>query len=98
MKKIEVNQDQEIVIFRKFKDGDIIALFPGQAQYHVGHVGSYEHIGQHGTADYNQVISITKPATKRESASLKKELKEIGHDLIERKKGQYKYFWWFNRN
>lgn len=66
------------VIFRKFKDGQIIALFPNEQDWYL--VMSYMHIGQHSRADYNYIISITKPATEEEYKDLYDELKRIGYD------------------
>lgn len=65
------------VIFRKWykaQDGTgVIALFPdvpGDGPM----CQSYEHVGQHGSADAAGVISRTKPATPEEYAALKREL------------------------
>lgn len=70
------------VIFRKFKDeGDIIALFPGQAwSSKVWQCASYQRVGQHGGADVNLVMT-TAPATPEEYKSLKAELERIGYKL-----------------
>lgn len=65
------------VVFRvwnpRFGCGGCIALFPlsdeGQDL-----CSSYEHVGQHGLADYAAVISRTRPATPDDYASLKREL------------------------
>jgi hypothetical protein len=76
-----------IVVFRKWKapfDG-ILALFS-----HVRHSGhlcmSYEHVGQHGGADYTGCISVTRPATPEEYKDLKSELEQIGYNLQIRKR------------
>lgn len=69
------------VIFRKFKDGDIIALMPWIISDHRGNCESYMHIGQHGGADYFGLLSITKLATKKEYAPLAAELRSIGYNL-----------------
>ena len=61
------------VVFRRYPDGDIIALFPTLKEQNFL-CQSYLHVGQHGAADYGIVISQTKPATKKEYAELKKEL------------------------
>lgn len=75
------------VVFRKFADGEIIALFP--EEIFAGYlVTSYLHFGQHGEADYNAMIRLTKPATEKEYAELYKELRNIGYDdlkVIKRK-------------
>ena len=67
------------VVFRMF-DGEVIALFPEQDEGR-GLVNSYEHIGQHGGADYHGVISKSRKATPHEYADLKKELTTIGYKL-----------------
>ncbi len=61
------------VIFRKDPDGDIFALFPYMVDDR-GYCGSYEHIGQHGSADYQLCIRRSKPASPEEYAELKAEL------------------------
>lgn len=68
------------VIFRKFKDGEIIALFPYEVQDRIGLVMSYMHNGQHSDASLN-IIEITKLATPSEYEDLKTELESIGYNL-----------------
>lgn len=72
------------VIFRKFEDGGIIAIFPE----HAGDsnpsrtCGCYEHIGQHSaiTLDF---AKFTKPASPAEYKDLHAELVGIGYnDLV----------------
>ena len=68
------------VIYRKFKEGDVIALFPelpGDTSPHT--CLSYQHIGQHGaaSADLSRSTTLAKPA---EYAELDQELKSIGYD------------------
>ena len=65
------------VIFRKFPEGDVIALFPDQAEGR-GRINSYQHVGQHGAADYALLkeLRVAKPAEYR---SLLQELKNIGY-------------------
>jgi len=63
------------VVFRKYKEGDIIALFPTiPGDYNPATCSSFIHVGQHGAADYNHVIDSTVPASPREYAALWKEL------------------------
>lgn len=71
-----MNEDNEIteVIFRKFPEGDVIALFPYEISNWKGDIMSYQHVGQHGDCDYNLIVSKTKLATPEEYADLKKEL------------------------
>jgi hypothetical protein len=74
------------VIFRKFKDGEIIAIFPElQANENKQYCMSYLHVGQHGAADYC-LINGLKPATPEEFASLKEELESIGYNLEVKKR------------
>jgi hypothetical protein len=70
------------VIFRRFKDdGSIIALFPDEIADMNNNCMSYQHIGQHGAADYNYCIKKTIAATPLEYEPLKRELKTIGYEL-----------------
>ena len=73
------------VVFRKWgpgKGGGILALFPEiPADVPGNHCQSYEHIGQHGAADYALCIGKTKPASPGEYADLKEELEKIGYHL-----------------
>lgn len=66
------------VIFRKYRDGQIIALFPEFKEKNG--VLSYMTVGQHGMADYN-VIRATKPAKPTEYSSLLNELQYIGYNV-----------------
>ena len=72
------------VIFRRWRSGDkaVIALFPEQpAELFRPYCNSYEHLGQHGSADANFVVSKTRLAKKEEYAELKRELERIGYKL-----------------
>ena len=62
-----------------FKD-QVIALFPGIDEGN-GFCSSYEHVGQHGGADYQSVIRRTRPAAPFEIELLKQELEKIGYNL-----------------
>ena len=84
------------VIFRKWpkrEGGDVIVLFPTL----VGTMDpytceSYEHVGQHGSADPQAVVWATKPAKPAEYADLLEELKSIGYDdLVIYQKLQYRW-------
>lgn len=66
------------VIFRKYKSGEIIALFPDEMNYCF--CASYMHIGQHSDAYYAYVVRNTKPATQEEYQPLLNELISIGYD------------------
>lgn len=70
------------VMFRAWRDGDIIALFPtlpGNNRYDS--CDSYMHVGQHGAADYTLVVSDTRPAQPEEYRGLMSELQAIGYNL-----------------
>lgn len=84
--------EKEIVVFRKYKEGDIIALFP---EYYNGYnnrlynrdlVMSYMHIGQHSEASYSGVVATTVPAIQAEYNDLLQELISIGYELEVRKR------------
>lgn len=83
-----MDTEKTLVVFRKFKDGAVIALFPEFINYPDGACESYMRIGQHGAADYNGLLSITKLATPKEYASLKRELESgpYGYNLKVRRK------------
>lgn len=68
------------VVFRKYNDGQILALFPYEQAYD-NFCESYLHIGQHGGANYAHCINSTKPATKEEYSELQKELEGMGYNL-----------------
>ena len=72
------------VVFRRWGDtGDVIALFPEIPSDIFGfYCDSYEHVGQHGGADYYGVVRHTNPATPEESAALAAELQRIGYRLV----------------
>lgn len=68
------------VAFRKWKEGDVIALFPDETWNHNGFTTtSYMHVGQHGEADYASVVAETRPAREPEYRGLLSELKSIGY-------------------
>lgn len=74
---------QTRVVFRRFKEGDVIALFPYMPWNANGNaVTSYMHTGQHAAADYAGVIAGTRPATGEEYRELLAELKSVGYDNL----------------
>lgn len=76
-----------ITVFRKYKDGEIIALFPAEKWTRGDYTcTSYCHVGQHCAADYNSVVLRTTLATPEEYADLKVELERIGYELDIKKK------------
>lgn len=59
---------------------DVFALFPTDPADNAGYLcGSYQHIGQHSSADYDLCIRKSRPATRREAAPLLAELRRIGY-------------------
>lgn len=78
-----MNNETTLVVFRRWRDsGDIIALFPEiPTDLNGWYCEAYEHVGQHGGADYYGVIQATRPATVEEAASLAEELTRIGYNL-----------------
>lgn len=72
---------QDIVIFRVFRDGEVLALFPEILSNRSGDVTSYMHVGQHGGADYSHCVAITALATPEQYGPLARELSSIGYDL-----------------
>jgi len=79
-----MHDERTLVVFRRWRDtGDIIALFPQiAADWHGWFCEAYEHVGQHGGADYFGVIAATKPATEEDAAPLAEELTGIGYRLL----------------
>lgn len=73
-----------LVVFRvwKGKDGDVIALFP-EIPYDIygSECLSYEHVGQHGAANYYHVLDRTRRAKPDEYVDLKEELEGRGYQL-----------------
>jgi len=69
------------VIFRKWREQPqtILALFPTEPGDISGVFCScYEHVGQHGSADYHGCVARTTPATTTEYSELLTELKSYG--------------------
>lgn len=77
------------MIFRKYNDGTIIALFPYEPVDLAGHINSYMHIGQHGGADYEHTIKNTSVPTTKETLNLKYELESIGYNIQVVKRRNY---------
>ncbi len=92
---------ETMVVFRTFKHnfarkenkggyvnrphrGTVVALFPCDEEQGV--CASYEHIGQHGSADYGAVIELTHPATPDEMKTLGDELESLGYRLEPRRR------------
>jgi hypothetical protein len=86
------SSDITTVVFRKFPEGDVIALFPEiQANFNRCDCQSYQHIGQHGPASYS-LVDRTKLASADEYADLKAELETIGYLLNVKKRINRRWF------
>ena len=70
--------DKVKVIFRKDKEGNIIAFLP-ELRVNYGNIMSYMHIGQHSEASH-QFYAETKKVDESEYNSLLDELKRIYDD------------------
>ncbi len=69
------------VMFRYWKK-DVIALFPEIPADNWGvYCQSYQHIGQHGAADYYGIIDKSRWATYAEATALYNELEGLGYKL-----------------
>lgn len=65
------------VVFRIYpgaNNRDVIALMPELPADHRGHITCYQHVGQHGAADYARVLADTLPAMEPDYRALKREL------------------------
>lgn len=67
------------VVFRKFNDGEIIALFPQFTNKKRYTIDSYMKIGQHGECD-PLIVHVTKLAKENEYKELLNEIKNIYHE------------------
>jgi hypothetical protein len=83
----------DVVVFRRWRDtGDVIALFPEMSADLQGrYCNSYEHVGQHGAADYFGVIQDTRPVNKKQYAELAGELTVIGYNLRPVKRASWRH-------
>jgi len=75
--------DADVVVFRRWRDcGSIIALFPAlPADLYGEYCDAYEHVGQHGGADFHGVIQHSTPCSLNDAADLATELTRIGYIL-----------------
>jgi hypothetical protein len=86
-----MDTEKTLVIFRKFNNDDVIAIFPElPGDYSRYTCLSYIHVGQHGSCSPNLVIRDTKPATPAEYEDLRQELTRVGYDLVIKKRYTYK--------
>jgi len=83
----------DVVLRRWRKGGAVIALFPELPATMDGLVTSYQHVGQHGAADYRHVMSRTVPVpvgeADQERNDLLDEFRSIGYNprVRRRRKG-----------
>ena len=69
------------VAFRKFNDGEVIAIFPSifpVPQNSTKEVLSYMHVGQHGMASECLVNELEK-VSEKEYKTLKEEMENLGY-------------------
>ena len=78
---IQMDTESTRVVFRVCKDTNtVIALMP-DIEAQPGYCSSYEHVGQHGAADYSGVLRKTRKAEQHEEIPLLLELKSIGYNV-----------------
>jgi len=80
---VKAKTEKTFVIFRRWKDtGTVIALFPTiPSDRHGWYCLSYEHVGQHGGADFHGVMQATTPARRQDTTRLRRELRRRGYRL-----------------
>jgi hypothetical protein len=78
-----MSKEGTLVVFRRWRDtGSIIALFPELPSDSQGRFcDAYEHVGQHGGADFLGVVQVTRPVRIDEAEDLIAELTQIGYRL-----------------
>lgn len=87
----EVSTPITLVVFRRWTNGDIIALFPQLPADYLGmYCDAFEHVGQHGGADYHGVVQATKPVALEDAADLIRELERNGYRLKPIKRASYR--------
>jgi hypothetical protein len=70
------------VIFRVDREGEVFALFPGLAGTRELHTcTSYQHVGQHGSADLAFCMRSSRKATEDEYMPLMRELQRVGYAM-----------------
>lgn len=86
-------QNTDVVVFRRWRDcRSIIALFPEIPTDLYGYYcEAYEHVGQHGGADFHGVIQATVPVKPEDAADLAEELTRIGYHLRPIRKASWRH-------
>lgn len=77
-----MNRTKDPVVIRVWNGDpdDVFALFPADPADAFGrYCTSYQHVGQHSSADYGHCIANSRPATKAEARPLLSELRRIGY-------------------
>ncbi len=90
----DINITDVVFRFDTTKDwkGTIFALLPHEVSDHSGNVTSYQHLGQHSSADYQHCIAKSRPATESEYKDLKIEMECIGYNINVIKKQNYQKY------
>ena len=84
---LDQDEHETIVVFRCDPDGGVFALLPEDPADEYGRLcTSYEHIGQHGAANYRSCIERSRPATPVEYADLLEEMTRIGYRVTVRQR------------
>ena len=79
---MEKDKEPTEMLFRRFGDGQVIALMPYVIEDNRFCCQSYMHVGQHGPARYEHMMQCTRPAKEDEYADLKLELESIGYNVL----------------
>jgi len=87
-----ISKDCTEVIFRCWRS-DVIALFPYEIADCDGNCSSYMTVGQHGSANYDAILSESRPAAIAEYAELETELTNIGYNLKIVQRRHYMRYW-----
>ena len=69
-----------VVSFRKFPEGDVIALWDEEPNQNLEYISSYQIIGQHSEA-CPSLLEALLPATPEEYQSLLDEMNSIGYTV-----------------
>lgn len=75
------NNEITAVMFRKERDGGILAVFPYESWRHNRQITCYAHVGQHHSCIWEYVKNDTLPATQEEYKTLYQELVSLGYNL-----------------
>ena len=89
---IDVDDHDTIVIFRVDRGirGSVFALMPEVPADETGHFCTvYEHVGQHGAADYHHCIAMSRPADVWQYSPLLAELEGLGYRVAIRRRATY---------